>query len=75
MGAKIATNSREDIGEKKVLPLRKLSSIDEFIEYFPLVKTVIVDGTVKTNLSSQRSRETERELLRTNIRPSGGAVF
>lgn len=33
------------LGEKKVLPLRKLSSIEEFIEHFPSVKQVIIDGT------------------------------
>jgi hypothetical protein len=31
--------------EKKVLPLRKLRSLNEFIEHFPTVKKVIVDGT------------------------------
>ena len=33
------------LGKKKMLPLRKLSSIEEFMEHFPLVKEVIIDGT------------------------------
>lgn len=33
------------LGEKQVLPVRKLSSMAEFIERFPEVKEVIIDGT------------------------------
>jgi hypothetical protein len=33
------------LGEKQVLPVRKLRSMAEFIERFPEVKEVIVDGT------------------------------
>ena len=33
------------LGAKKILPLRQLRSLDEFIEHFPIVKEVIVDGT------------------------------
>jgi hypothetical protein len=36
------------LGEKKVLPLRQLHSIEEFIAHFPSVKEVIVDGTERT---------------------------
>jgi Helix-turn-helix of DDE superfamily endonuclease/DDE superfamily endonuclease len=62
------------LGEKKVLPLRKLSSIDEFIEHFPTVKEVIVDGTErpiqrpknqqkqKDNYSGKKKRHTTKNL-------------
>ncbi len=62
------------LGEKKVLPLRKLSSIDEFIEHFPEVKKVIVDGTErpicrpkdkdkqKENYSGKKKRHTSKNL-------------
>ncbi len=33
------------LGEKKVLPMRKIKSIDEFVEHFPKVKEVIIDVT------------------------------
>jgi hypothetical protein len=46
------------LGEKKVLPLRKLSSIDEFIEHFPTVKEVIIDGTERPIC---RPKEQERQ--------------
>ena len=57
-----------------MLPLRKLSSIDEFIEYFPEVKKVIVDGTErpicrpkdkdkqKENYSGKKKRHTSKNL-------------
>ena len=62
------------LGEKKVLPLRKLRSIDEFIEHFPTVKEVIVDGTErpicrpqnkekqKENYSGKKNRHTRKNL-------------
>ena len=62
------------LGEKKVLPLRKLSSIDEFISHFPEVKKVIVDGTErpicrpkdkdkqKENYSGKKKRHTSKNL-------------
>lgn len=63
------------LGEKQVLPLRKLSSIDEFIEHFPLVKKVIIDGTErpicrpqdrerqKENYSGKKNRHTRKHLV------------
>jgi hypothetical protein len=60
--------------EKKVLPLRQLKSIDEFIEHFPLVRKVIVDGTErpicrpqdkerqKENYSGKKKRHTSKNL-------------
>lgn len=48
------------LGEKQVLPVRKLSSMAEFIERFPEVKEVIVDGTerpVQRPKDSQRQKE------------------
>lgn len=62
------------LGEKQVLPLRKLSSIDEFIEHFPQVKKVIIDGTErpicrpkdrerqKENYSGKKKRHTSKNL-------------
>ena len=62
------------LGEKKKLPLRKLSSIDEFIEHFPEVNKVIVDGTErpicrpkdrdkqKENYSGKKKRHTSKNL-------------
>ncbi len=66
------------LGEKKVLPLRKLSSIDEFIEHFPTVKEVIVDGTErpicrpkdpekqKDYFSGKKKRHTSKNLAATS---------
>ena len=75
MGTPITTYRRQKtLGEKKVLPLRKLSDIDEFIEHFPLVKKVIVDGTErpicrpkdkdkqKENYSGKKKRHTSKNL-------------
>lgn len=62
------------LGEKQVLPLRQLKSIDEFIEHFPLVEKVIVDGTErpicrpkdrakqKENYSGKKKRHTSKNL-------------
>jgi hypothetical protein len=62
------------LGEKKALPLRQLKSIDEFIEHFPLVKKVIIDGTErpicrpkdhekqKENYSGKKKRHTSKNL-------------
>lgn len=62
------------LGEKKVLPLRKISSIQEFIEHFPSVKEVIIDGTErpicrpkdkeeqKQNYSGKKKRHTSKNL-------------
>lgn len=33
------------LGDKQVLPERKLRSVEEFIEHFPEVKEVILDST------------------------------
>jgi hypothetical protein len=46
--------------EKKVLPLRQLNSIDEFIEHFPLVKKVIVDGTERP-ICRPQDKEKQKE--------------
>jgi hypothetical protein len=48
------------LGEKKVLPLRKLSSIEEFIEHFPKVKEVIIDGTERP-ISRPKDKEKQKE--------------
>lgn len=62
------------LGEKKVLPIRKLSSIEEFIEHFPLVRKVMLDGTErpicrpknrqrqKENYSGKKKRHTTKNL-------------
>jgi hypothetical protein len=41
-----------------VLPIRKLSSIEEFIDRFPEVKEVIVDGTERP---VQRPKDLQRQ--------------
>jgi DDE superfamily endonuclease/Helix-turn-helix of DDE superfamily endonuclease len=46
------------LGEKQVLPVRKLSSMAEFIERFPEVKEVIIDGTERP---VQRPKDPERQ--------------
>jgi hypothetical protein len=46
------------LGEKQVLPIRKLSSMAEFIERFPEVKEVIIDGTERP---VQRPKDPERQ--------------
>jgi DDE superfamily endonuclease/Helix-turn-helix of DDE superfamily endonuclease len=48
------------LGYKQVLPVRKLGSLEEFIERFPAVKEVIIDGTerpVQRPKDSQRQKE------------------
>ena len=48
------------LGYKQVLPIRKLGSLEEFIERFPAVKEVIIDGTerpVQRPKDSQRQKE------------------
>lgn len=62
------------LGKKKVLPLRKIHSVDEFIEHFPRVKEVIIDGTEraicrpkdpekqKENFSGKKKRHTSKNL-------------
>lgn len=48
------------LGYKQVLPVRKLSSVEEFIERFPEVKAVIIDGTerpVQRPKDGQRQKE------------------
>ena len=46
------------MGYKQVLPIRKLSRLEEFIERFPEVKTVIVDGTERP---VQRPKDAQRQ--------------
>jgi hypothetical protein len=48
------------LGYKRVLPVRQLRSLEEFLERFPEVKEVIVDGTerpVQRPKDSQRQKE------------------
>lgn len=46
------------LGKKQVLPLRKLSRLEEFIDRFPEVKEVIIDGTERP---VQRPQDPERQ--------------
>ena len=46
------------LGHKQVLPLRKLCSMKEFIEQFPEVKVVLIDGTERP---LQRPQGTEEQ--------------
>jgi DDE superfamily endonuclease/Helix-turn-helix of DDE superfamily endonuclease len=46
------------LGYKQALPERKLSSIEEFLECFPDVKTVIIDGTERP---VQRPKDSEKQ--------------
>jgi hypothetical protein len=46
------------LGDKQVLPLRKLRSMEEFIERFPDVKEVIIDGTERP---VQRPQDPEKQ--------------
>ncbi|WP_409876741.1 transposase family protein [Microcystis sp.] len=48
------------LGEKKVLPLRKIESIEEFIQHFPEVKEVIVEGTF-IPIARPKDAEKQRE--------------
>lgn len=68
------------LGERKVLPLRKLTSIEEFIKHFPTVKEVIVDGTERPicrpkdpekqteYFSGKKKRHTSKNLAATSIK-------
>ncbi len=46
------------LGKKMALPKRKLSSMEEFIEAFPEVKRIILDGTERP---IQRSKDKEKQ--------------
>ncbi len=46
------------LGYKQVLPVRKFSSLEEFIERFPEVKAVIIDGTQRP---VQRPQDCQRQ--------------
>ena len=46
------------LGEKQVLPERKINSIAEFLEKFPEVKEVIIDGTERP---VQRPKDAEKQ--------------
>ncbi|MBD2512038.1 transposase [Nostoc muscorum FACHB-395] len=48
------------LGEKKVLPERKINSVEEFCTRFPGVERVIIDGTERP---IQRPQETEQQKL------------
>lgn len=63
------------LGEKQVLPLRQVNSVEEFLEKFPMVKKVIVDGTErpicrpkeeekqKENYSGKKKRHTRKNVV------------
>lgn len=63
------------LGEKQVLPLRQINSVEEFLEKFPMVKKVIVDGTErpicrpkeeekqKENYSGKKKRHTRKNVV------------
>jgi len=46
------------LGEKMVLPERKLESIEQFLERFPDVKEIIIDGTERP---VQRPKDEEKQ--------------
>lgn len=48
------------LGEKQVLPLRQIHSVEEFLEKFPMVKKVIVDGTERA-ICRPKDEEKQRE--------------
>jgi hypothetical protein len=48
------------LGEKKVLPLRQIKTIQEFIQHFPEVKQVIIDG-VERPINRPQDRERQKE--------------
>jgi hypothetical protein len=48
------------LGEKQVLPLRQIHSVEEFLEKFPMVKKVIVDGTERA-ICRPKNEEKQRE--------------
>ena len=64
----------ETLGKKMVLPERKLDSIEAFLEHFPGVKRVMIDGTErpmqrpqdseaqKANYSGKKKRHTRKHL-------------
>jgi hypothetical protein len=50
----------EALGYKKVLPVRKLNSMGEFLEKFPSVKKVILDGTERP-VQRPKNHESQKE--------------
>lgn len=66
------------LGQKMVLPARKIHSIEQFVEQFPTVKRVMIDGTErpiqrpkdpeqqKLNYSGKKKRHTRKHLAAVN---------
>jgi hypothetical protein len=50
------------LGYKQVLPVRQLSSLEEFIERFPEVKAVIVDGTERP-VNAPKTPNVKRKII------------
>jgi hypothetical protein len=75
MGTSPATNFRKNFRKKKGTTLGQLHSVEEFLEHFPTVKEVIVDGTErpiarpkdaekqKENYSGKKKRCTRKSLV------------
>ena len=75
----------QTLGHKQVLPVRKLRSMAEFLERFPEVKTVILDGTErpvqrpqdpakqKENYSGKKKRHTRKHI--TGSTPEKRVIF
>lgn len=72
----------ETLGKKMVLPERKLDSIEAFLERFPGVKRVMIDGTERpiarpqdseaqqSNYSGKQKRHTRKAIKRRNYSPA-----
>ena len=56
------------LGQNMVLPERKLDSIEAFLEYFPSVKRVMIDGTERP---IQRPQDSEQQQLNYSGKKNG----
>ena len=50
----------ETLGEKMMLPERKIRTLEQFVEYFPEVNEVLIDGTERPIQRPQDSQKQER---------------
>lgn len=60
------------LGQKMVLPERKLDSIEAFLEHFPGVKRVMIDGTERP---IQRPQDPEQQQLNYSGKKNGTLAF
>jgi hypothetical protein len=54
---KILPILEKTLGRKLVLPKRRISSVEEFLELFPFTKEVMIDGVERPTVRSQKAKQ------------------